>query len=552
MEVDVQEHWLIISDCSSIFLINAIKAWGLKCKKNIQISSENFDTANQLINSNSVYYNVVIIWCVAQKQWRRFANCSKDEQLNFATNWVAQVTSIAHQYNSLGSKVYVTNLIEFNDGVWGKNAASHQQSFLYQIRKANQGLVDLSSKTHYTVLDVFELALIEGIQKFYDYRLFEHADQFIHPDFLPYLAKLIWDDYLNKNGTALLKCVIVDLDDTLWGGVIAEDGLSRIKLGTTGYCYSDFQRWLKLLKQRGIILAICSKNNEEDAKIPFLHHPEMELSLDDVTIFCANWSDKVENIRMIKQRLNIGFDSMVFIDDNIVEREWVKLLLPEVFVPNLPDDPVLRLPYLQALNLFSASNFTIEDEIRNLSYLANRKRDELKAVFPDANDFLKSLNMSATFTKMDDFNLPRIAQLSQRSNQFNVRTIRYNERDLLLLQSDNNTSVYGVTLSDKFGNYGLIAAVVLKWTNHNCFIENWFMSCRVLQRGLEYYILDQIHSVARMKLCAKIEGQIIPSGKNELVLNLYEKLGFRFDGKSWITEVQSVSVPTHFINLHAS
>ena len=225
---------------------------------------------------------------------------------------------------------------------------------------------------------------------------------------------------------------ILDLDNTLWGGIVSEAGVRGIEIGNLGkgHAFTDFQIWLRELKRRGILLAVCSKNDESAAKAPFLEHPEMILRLDDFAVFVANWNDKAENIKEIQRSLNIGMDSMVFLDDNPFERELVRTMLPEVTVPELPADPADYLSYLKSLNLFETTAYSGEDAERTKQYQTEEKRKNLRDSAGSYEAYLESLQMTADIRLFDEFQVPRISQLCNRSNQFNLRTVRYSEKEI--------------------------------------------------------------------------------------------------------------------------
>ncbi len=253
----------------------------------------------------------------------------------------------------------------------------------------------------------------------------------------------------------------------------------------------------------------------------------MVLNLDDIAIFQANWENKVDNIRTIQQILNIGFDSMVFIDDNPFERNLVRDNIWGITVPELPENPEEYLEYLYSLNLFETASYSKLDSERNKQYQIEAQRVSLRKKFTNEKDYLKSLNMISNISGFTKFNIPRIAQLSQRSNQFNLRTIRYTEADIETLA--NNSKVIGLsfTLEDKFGDNGLIAVVIMKpQDKETLFIDTWFMSCRILKRGMEYFILNTIVEVAKINGYKYIIGEYLPTSKNKMVEQHYSMLGF--------------------------
>lgn len=324
------------------------------------------------------------------------------------------------------------------------------------------------------------------------------------------------------------KCIVLDLDNTLWGGVIGDDGLDGIRLGNgaDGEAFVAFQEHLKALNRRGIILAVCSKNEEDNAKEPFMDHPDMRLKMDNISVFRANWENKVDNIRDIADTLNIGLDSMVFVDDNPVERELVRSMLPMVMVPELPEDPSDYITILDRACAFETVSFSEEDKIRARMYKDNAQRKELQCKFSDITEYLKSLDMEVTVGDVDDFHIKRMSQLINKSNQFHLTGTRYTVSELEMLNADSNSVIRYFKLKDRFGDNGLISVIILKCDNATLLIDTWVMSCRVLSRGMEEFTCIEMISIAREQGCKKILGCYVPSKKNQLVASLYERLGF--------------------------
>jgi len=324
------------------------------------------------------------------------------------------------------------------------------------------------------------------------------------------------------------KCLVLDLDNTLWGGVIGDDGLPGIELGNgpAGEAFVDFQRYILALKERGIILAVCSKNDESIAKEPFEKHPDMQLRLSDIAVFRANWESKAENIREIARVLNIGLEAMVFVDDNPAERDLVRQFLPTVAVPDLPEDPSGFVQAVDGHCYFETITFSTEDRDRANYYRGNAARTELLASFSDMADYLRSLQMVSARGDMDVFHLPRMAQLINKSNQFHLTGTRYSESELRDRAAQPNVAVRFFKLEDKFGDNGLISVVVLEARNGQLIVDTWVMSCRVLGRTMEEFICNDMIETARRLDCHSIIGRYVPSGKNKLVCELYERLGF--------------------------
>ena len=420
--------------------------------------------------------------------------------------------------------IFPNHALVFNDNVFGHFGSQVKSSWKFQIDKINFLLNELAiDKGNFCLMESQPNQSIKAIT---DYTMVVNAELHFTPDYLNWLSKSIVEIIRVFQGK-FKKCVILDLDNTLWGGIIGDDGLENIQIGTLGIgkAFTRFQKWLKELKNRGIILAVCSKNEDSIAKSPFLNHPEMVLNLEDIAVFVANWNSKADNINQIQQILNIGFDSMVFIDDNPAEREIVRTHLPLVCVPELPEDPSNYLPFLISENLFETVSYSDNDLERTKQYQEEAKRVELSKSITNMDDYLVSLDMTAKIGAFKDIDIERIAQLTQRSYQFNLRTIRYTNVEIERIMNNPNFITVSVEVADKFGNYGLIGVVIIEMIGTNAIIDTWIMSCRVLKRTVEHtvmnYVIERLFNLSVQTL----NGQYIPTEKNKLVLNLLSDLG---------------------------
>jgi FkbH-like protein len=474
------------------------------------------------------HFDYIIILPSSHKLNKEFSHDPKkagfaDRKINHLNSLVSLLTERTK------SKVIYCNYHELNDGIFGNFANKTDHSFLYQVRKLNYELMKLAiAHPNLYIADVADLIVQRGSRETFDPKLYVHADIVYSLDFLALLAQTT-SQIISAIQGSFKKCVIVDLDNTLWGGVIGDDGLENIEIGDLGLgkAFTGLQTWLLDLKNRGIILAVCSKNTEGVAREVFEKHPGMTLKLSDISVFAVNWETKVDNILFIQSVLNIGFDSMVFLDDNPFERGIVKSNIPEITVPDLPSDPAEYLPYLQSLNLFETASFSEEDTKRTKQYQEEAGRIEFQKSFKNEDEFLRSLNMEAIISPVDNFTRPRVAQLMQRSNQFNLRTIRYTDEDIRKLMNDPFFLTLTISLSDVYGDYGLISAVILeKKSKDHLFIDSWIMSCRVLKRGVESFLLNEIVLLAEEQGFKYIEGEYIPTPKNGLVKDHYTRLGF--------------------------
>lgn len=458
---------------------------------------------------------IAIVWEAVERWW----------QTNESVE--ARIERVKAYATAFPGKLIYLNCVPFTDGTFGSYAAS-DESFAVRVRRFNAALDGLTAQVpNLFVADLASIVGSFGRQTAFDGPLYATADMVLTLETQSRLAEQLADLIAALKGK-LRKAVILDLDNTLWGGILGEDGLEGIQLGDHGLgkAHANLQRWLLRLKRRGILLAVCSKNDEALAKEPFVRHPEMSLHLDDIACFVANWQTKADNIAHIQKILNLGFDSFVFLDDNPAERAVVRQAHPEVCVPELPEDPARWIDFLASENLFETTSYSAEDRARTAQYRTEAQRTAWKATFTNEAEFLRSLKMVATCSPLDAFSIPRAAQLTQRSNQFNLRTRRYTEAELLALAQNPEAVALGFTLSDRFGDHGLVSVIIGIKQGHTLFIDTWLMSCRVLKRGLEAFALNHFAHHARALGCTELLGEYIPTPKNGMVANLYPALGF--------------------------
>jgi FkbH-like protein len=379
-----------------------------------------------------------------------------------------------------------------------------------------------------TILDQVSLQVISG-SDWIDESMWYLAQQYPSTLRLPTLCQSFAAVVRARMGLSK-KALVLDLDNTLWGGVIGEDGLDGIKLGPpsqVGEAFVDFHKYILELKSRGIILAVCSKNNLADAQSPFETHENSLLKLSDFAVFVANWDDKATNIKNIASTLNIGTDSLVFIDDNPLERKLVRDLLPEVAVPELPVDPAHFVRSLSAYRYFETSALSKEDFERNASYHQNAQREILKSKSGSIDEFLKSLRMSSEHSPIDERNIIRVTQLIGKTNQFNVTTRRHSEDQVRAISKSAKHWSRAFRLSDCFGDHGLIGVIVAEINSASVWsIDTWLMSCRVIGRTMERFMLDTMIEAAAKSGAQKLRGTFIPTSKNQLVADLFERMGF--------------------------
>lgn len=490
-----------------------------------QVERQVLDMTSEL---HSFHADYTVVFQSTHKLLEKYSQLSVREQNNLADERLDFIRTLC---NTVSGRIVYYNYPEIEDTVWGSYANKISFSFTYQLRKLNYELMNLSRQ--YANLFICDLSGLQnkfGRDMIFDSSVYVSTEMVLSLDILPYIASRTLDIICALEGR-FRKCLILDLDNTMWGGVVGDDGWENIQIGHglgIGKAFTEFQEWVKKLKNRGVIIAVCSKNDEDKAKEPFQKNPEMVLKLEDIAVFIANWENKADNIRCIQHILNISFDSMVFLDDNPFERNMVRENLQEVAVPELPEDPGDYLEYLYSLNLFETVSYSDTDNDRTKQYQLEAKRISLQHSFTNEADFLKSLNMVSEVKGFDSFNIPRVAQLSQRSNQFNLRTVRYTETEVAAIEDDERYATFSFTLADRFGDNGLICVIIMeKKDMETLFVDAWFMSCRVLKRGMENFALNTIVEYAKANGFKRIVGEYLPTAKNGIVEFHYPTLGFR-------------------------
>ena len=547
----------LLGDSATQMLNQAIRGYAIGEGLHLDVFEADYDQIErQVYDSESELYQsapqFVIIFQSAQKLMAKFHKLPKEKQAAFADDHLANLRQLWDVMNRRISCTIINfNFVEVDDGVFGNFATKTSYSFLYQLRKINFELMNLAGEYRNVFInDVSAMHNRIGSNTAFDTRMYVSAKMVFGIDFLPHVAKGCVDIIKAATGK-IKKCLILDLDNTTWGGVIGDDGMEKIQIGDLGVgrAFTELQSWAKQLKDRGIVLAICSKNTEHIAKEPFEKHPDMVLRLDDIGVFVANWENKADNIKHIQSILNIGFDSMVFIDDNPFERNLVRQMLPDVTVPELPEDPAEYMPFLRSLNLFETTAFSQEDGKRTSQYQAEAKRRAHQQAFSSLDEYLKKLEMLSLVKHFDEFHLPRIAQLIQRSNQFNLRTIRHSEQDIQQIMAGNDFLDLYFTLEDRFGEHGLISVVILKKgeSPENAFIDTWIMSCRVLKRGMEDFALNKIVERAAKAGYKKLIGEYLQTPKNGIVKDHYQELGFKAVNGHWELDIDAYQTRPTFI-----
>ena len=446
------------------------------------------------------------------------------------------------------SKLIITN---FNIPSYSPNGILESKSefgFHEMIENINKLLRNISKKHNCMyILNFNHFVSKHGEKNIFDYRQFHIGNIQINLNLIPFFGNELMGfikPFTGKNK----KCIVLDLDNTLWGGVVGEEGFNGIELGHTsnGKAFVEFQKELLSLWNQGIILAINSKNNFDDAIKVIREHPSMILSEKHFASVQINWNDKTENMKQIADELNIGLDSFVFFDDDKLNQERIKQTFPEILTVELPNDPSQFSPIIKELNDFNVLHRTKEDMKRGEMYAQQRERKFFKNSVSNLDEFLKQLEIKVKIKKSNDFLIPRISQLTLKTNQFNLTTRRYQEDEIKTLSDDENFHVGCAQVLDKFGDNGITGAYIVKKNENFWLIDTFLLSCRVMGRGVENAILSEILKDAKDNGVNEIKAEFIPTGKNKPAESFLSDFGFKKQENFWIYKLNNdIKSPKH-------
>jgi FkbH-like protein len=451
-----------------------------------------------------------------------------DDSLNEIMSRIRECWRLAHE--AFGCVILQQTVAPVHLSLIGSNEhrlSGSRSSFVMRLNAAMREMADADG-VELVALDT--QIVQDGLFAWHDPVLWHRSKQEVTPSAAPMYGEIVARLLAAKQGKSF-KALVLDLDNTLWGGVIGDDGLEGIVVGqgsALGEGFIAVQDYAREQARRGVILAVCSKNDEVNALEPFEKHPDMLLKKGDIASFVANWDDKAANIRRIAADLNIGLDALVFLDDNPFERNLVRQELPMVAVPEIPDDPALVPAALARAGYFEALSITDEDRERGAQYQGNRQREALKGSTTDMAGFLQALEMRLIWRPFDRIGLQRIVQLINKTNQFNLTTRRYTEVEVEALMADSTAVGLQFRLLDRFGDNGIIAIVIgrMKADSAEFLVDTWLMSCRVLGRQVEEATLNVLAEEAARLGADQIVGEYFPTKKNGMVRTHYEKLGF--------------------------
>lgn len=478
---------------------------------------------------------------------------TKSEREDFINNKISELLNLIINFNkNISSKLIITNLALPYYSPHGIAEMNTSYGFHDAIIDFNKKLKakTINSNSVY-IFDFFKFVIKYGEKNVFNFQNYFFGDIKIALDYIPYLANEFLPYIISYLGLTK-KCIVLDLDNTIWGGVVGEDGFDGIRLGPQppGNVFIEFQKHLKALSQRGILLAINSKNNFDDAIHVIREHPHMVLREDDFACMKINWNDKTSNMNEISKELNLGLDSFVFFDDDPVNRELVKKTMPEITTPDLPHDPSHYPEMLQSLHDFSVFHVTEEDTKRTTMYLQQKKRNNSENSSMDITEFLKTLNLEIDIKKSTSFTIPRISQLTMKTNQFNLTTKRYQEEDIKRFSENDKMLVRCVQIQDKFGDNGITGAFIIKKNSPDEWIlDTFLLSCRVMGREVEKAMLFYIINEAKKNKIKIIKAKFIPTLKNKPIENLLPDSGFVKNDDFWVYNVEKPFNKPKFLTL---
>jgi FkbH-like protein len=462
--------------------------------------------------------------------FNNFFDIAPENRFPMASSKLGQVKALIDKFFSLSrSKLAFSNFPLPRDyllGVYDSHSPWGQKEVLLKMNEALQQFA-AGMPQQLFVVDTDKALSNSGKSVVANEKIRYLAKMVIPEKAMPELARELMRHIRPALGMTK-KCLVLDLDNTLWGGVLGEDGIEGIRLGLEppGNAFYEFQKTIKTLQYRGVLLAINSKNDLDLVREAFEKHPYMQLKIEDFACIRANWQDKAQNMREIARELNLGLDSFVYMDDNPAERFLVQSELPEVMTVEMPEDFSEFTRTLMQLDAFEILHLTEEDKQRKYLYQTESKRNELKGQFTDINEYLKALEIVVDICPADTFSIPRIAQLTQRTNQFNLTTRRYTETDIKRFSQSAAHRVYFLKTHDRFGDHGITGVCIIAIKSLECEIDSFMLSCRIIGRGIEQAFMHHICNEARQLKTAKLVGRYLPTKKNQLAAKFLPEIHF--------------------------
>ena len=547
----------------SSFTINGLEeTLRVKCD-NANIDAETFVSGynqihQEILNTNSKLYSfspeitflILDIRSFLGDMFYFTYDLKIEERKEFVKNQFLDISNLISTFSkNLNSKLVVCNFNIPNFSPYGIFETKVDYGLKEMILDLNSQLIEFIKKYDSVYMYDFNGFVNQfGENNVFNYREFFFGDVKISIHFIPFLAHDFMG-YIKATLGLTRKCIVLDLDNTVWGGVVGEDGLEGIKLGENGIgkAFYEFQKLLLSFHKRGIILAVNSKNNLNDAIQVINAHPHMLLREENFANLHINWNDKVSNMIEIAQELNIGLDSIVYFDDDPINREFVKQNLPTVMTIDLPEDPTEFSKTLMQINDFNLLKITDDDVLRGKMYQDEKQRKNLQNTSSNLDDFLRQLNIKIKILKPDKYTIPRISQLTLKTNQFNLTTKRYQEEQIKEFSENDRFLVGCAKVEDKFGDNGITGVfIIFKESKKTWIIDTFLLSCRVMGRKIEDAILGHILQIAKNSGVTKVIGKFLPTNKNIPSENFLKEYGFKKEGDEWIFNPQeSVEIPSH-------
>lgn len=524
----------LVSERTLDFLIPAFQAAGLCRLLLIEPWLAPLDSAMALAHNASEPViddlDAIIYWHDATTTFsntKLLDQVAEDSAIEMSVQRIRQISTGLRE--KFGAEVFISTTPVPLDFRISSVDASTAGTLVRYVDRMNQALYCGSASGEWTLVDIAALASNIGYRSWFDpMRSHETKVPYAHshnPVVGDFLARVL-ASHFGKSRRAL----VLDLDNTVWGGTIGDDGIEGIDIGQGspgGESYRALQSLVLELKRRGIVICVCSKNDDEIARLPFRKHPDMLLRESDIAVFHASWDDKATGIKAIADTLCLGLDSLVFFDDNPAERARVRQELPFVLVPELPTEPADFSATLASCGAFEHQLLNSDDVIRAESYVADAKRANVRTKVGNFRDYLRSLEMVMTISPFNKVGMSRISQLVNKSNQFNLTTRRHSKEDLCELASRDDYLCWQVRLRDSYSDHGMIAVIVVFKAKQMWIIDTWLQSCRILEREVEHTIANLLLDRASEDGVFSVYGQYIPSSRNSMVANLFERLGFR-------------------------
>ena len=513
----------------------------------------------EILNSKSDFYNfspditflILDIRSLLGDYFYFPYSISSAERKSLVKEKINELENLILQFkNNSSSTLVITN---FNIPSYSPNGIIETKSefgFHEMIHEINESLRNIvKNQNSIYVYDFNQFVSKYGEKNIFDYRQFHLGSIQIAFNYIPYFAYELMSYVKTMLGVSR-KCIVLDLDNTLWGGIVGEDGFDGIELAQTsnGKAFVEFQKQLLSLWQQGIILAINSKNNFDDAMKVIREHPDMILREKHFASIQINWDDKAQNIKQIAEEINIGLNSIVFFDDDKLNQERIKQEFPEVLTVDMPNDPSQYSSILTNLNDFNALQRTEEDTKRGVMYAQQRQRKQFENTVSNLDQFLKQMDIKVKIKQSNGFLIPRISQLTLKTNQFNLTTRRYQEEEIRKFSKDENFEVGCAQVLDKFGDNGITGAYIVKKNETNWILDTFLLSCRVMGRGVEDAMLSHILKDAKNNSIEEFKAEFIPTLKNKPAENFLSDFGFRKHDNFWVYDLKNdIKSPNHLM-----